>query len=486
MIISRHSRNIAISFMIVLGLSLAMIIFDLSRMSLMQSKLDVITKEHNIKSGLMMIMQHGVYERQVSLRNIMLMTDSFERDTGRTDFNSYALNIVNARNKFSNMVLNEQEKKLLVEINATMALAYKAQINLIDASIYYDNEIIAKKELQKAFNAQKVFMGKIKQMIMLQKEATQKSVMDAEQSYRAAKTSVYILGGSSLIFGILVAILIIRLTESQTRDVNNAISEIEKTRNLLEQRVNERTEQLAQTRDIALASNKSKDSFLATMSHELRTPLNIIIGYSEILEEIAEEEKIRNFIPDLKKIQSAANHQLRLVSSILDISKIEDGKLEIYPVDFDVEKLVSEIEAAAKPLMLKNNNIFKINCMRGIGMMYSDNMRIRQILLNLISNAAKFTEQGVISLNITKDIKGDEIKFEVQDTGVGISDAYMNDLFKKFTQADSSTTRKHGGSGLGLSISKQLSKQLNGDITVTSEKGKGSCFTLKLPIIYTE
>lgn len=138
--ISRHSRKIAISFVIVLGLSLAMILFDLSRMNIMQSKLDVITKEHNIKSNLMMTMRHGIYERQVSLRNIMLMKDPFDRDTGKTTFNSYALNIVTARDLFSSLPLTEQEEEVLKKINAAMVQAYDAQVSLIDSSIYDDSK----------------------------------------------------------------------------------------------------------------------------------------------------------------------------------------------------------------------------------------------------------------------------------------------------------------------------------------------------------
>lgn len=486
MMISKHSRKIAISFIIVLGLSLAMIIFDLSRMNIMQSKLDVITHEHNVKSSLMMIIRHGIYERQVSLRNIMLLDDPFERDAGRMIFNNYAAHIVTARNKFSSMPLNEEEKKLLPQINDAMALAYIAQENLLDSSIFSDNNKITKEELEAAFETQGVFIGHLNKMILLQKQATKRAVKDADESYSAAKTSVYILGGSALLFGIFVALLVIRLTESQARDVNEAMSEIEKSHDLLEERVQQRTEELAQARDDALASNKSKDIFLANMSHELRTPLNIILGYSELLEEVAEDEGSEQFIPDLKKIQHAAHHQMALINSILDISKIEEGKLDIHPVDFGVEKLLSEIEESTKPLMSKNNNTLKVNCEPEIGLMYSDNMRIHQILLNLLSNAAKFTENGNIHLNVSKDEKGNDIKFEVQDTGVGIPMEYMDDLFKKFTQEDSSTTRKHGGSGLGLSISKQLSNLLNGDITVLSKKGSGSTFTLRLPIIYLE
>ena len=485
MTISRHSRKIAISFMIVLGFSLAMIIFDLSRMHTMQSKLDIITKEHNIKSELMSIIRYGMYERQINLRNIMLIEDPFERDIGTTKFNNSAVYVLEARRKFSEMPLSKEEKKLLNEINDAMAIAYRAQIKLIENSIYEEDKKITQKELQGTFRLQEILMVKVRKMISLQKEATNKAVMDAEESYQEAKFSVYILGGTALLFGFLVAFLVIRLTESQARDVKQAMLELEESRHSLEDRVKERTEELALARDEALASNKAKDVFLANMSHELRTPLNIILGYSELLEETAREEGGKEYIPDLIKIQHAAHHQLDLISTILDISKIEEGKLEIHPIDFDIEKLLFEIEESAKPLMSKNHNTFTLNCTHGIGMMYSDNIRIRQILLNLLSNAAKFTKQGTVSLNVSKNKAGSEITFEIKDTGVGITKDYMHDLFKKFTQADSTTTRKYGGTGLGLAISKQLSNYLNGDIIVTSEEDKGSCFTLTLPIVYS-
>lgn len=455
-------------------------------MNIMQSKLDVIIKEHAVKARLMMEMRHGIYERQVSLRNIMLMEDPFDRDEGKTLFNSYALNIVLARNKFTKMPLSVQERKILTDINSAMVTAYIAQTGLIEASIYNDEEIITEKEILKTFDAQKLFISKINEMVKLQDLASEKAVQDAEESYYAAKSSVYILGGSALLFGIFVALFIIRLTESQAKNVSNAISELENSHELLEERVQTRTEELAHARDAALASNRAKDVFLATMSHELRTPLNIILGYSELLEEIAEENNCKSITPDLNKINKAALHQLELINSILDISKIEEGHLEINAIDFDVETLISEVEEAAKPLMSKNNNTFEIKCTYGIGMMYSDNMRIRQILLNLLSNAAKFTDKGLVVLTVSKNDKKENIEFKVEDNGVGIPEGYMKDLFEKFTQADSSTTRLFGGTGLGLSICKQLSSLLKGEILVTSKDGKGACFTLTLPIIFVE
>ncbi|MCW8899104.1 MAG: ATP-binding protein [Gammaproteobacteria bacterium] len=482
--ISKPSKKIAISFVVVLTLSLVMILFDLSRMNIMQSKLDVITKEHNIKTELMEVMRNGLYERQVRLRTILLLIDPFERDAEATNFNAYENNVVAARNKFANMQLNTEEALLFEEIQAAMRVAHQAQLQIIEDSIYHQDKEITAELISKSLSPQEVVMKKVSQMVKLQKDASNKAVMDAENSYNEAKTAIYILGGSALIFGVLVAIIVVRLSEQQVRNVNTVMSELEESRHLLEDRVVERTEELAKLRDEALALNKAKDVFLANMSHELRTPLNIIVGYSELLEEDALEEGNKKIVSDLKKIQHAASHQLTLINSILDISKIEEGQLNVNPVEFDVEALLDEIDESSKPLMSKNENRFSIHCIHGIGMMYSDNIRIRQILLNLLSNSAKFTRQGNVSLNVSKSDGGKYIIFEVNDSGLGIPETYMSDLFEKFTQADSSTTRQYGGTGLGLAISKQLSNILNGDISVTSEEGRGSCFTLTLPVVY--
>ena len=335
MMISVHSRKIALSFVIVLGLSMAMIIFDLSRMNIMQSKLDIITKDHKYKSSLMIKMRQGIYKRQVSLRNIMLINGTFERDEGKAEFDSYVRNILIARNLFSSLPLNNKEKEKLKQINFWMNKAYQVQIDLIELSIYDGDKRISTEEILKTFKIQEIVLGKVKEMIDLQTQATNSAVMDADSSYDAAKKSVYILGGSSILFGVLVAIFIIRLTESQARYVKNGVLEVERSNELLEHRVEKRTEELALARDDALASNKAKDSFLANMSHELRTPLNIIIGYSELVEEVAVENGVKNIVSDLKKIQQAAHQQLSLVNSILDISKIDEGKLEVHAIDFE-------------------------------------------------------------------------------------------------------------------------------------------------------
>jgi signal transduction histidine kinase len=228
------------------------------------------------------------------------------------------------------------------------------------------------------------------------------------------------------------------------------------------------------------------------MSHELRTPLNAIIGYSDMLKEDAEDLGCEDFIPDLHKIQTAGKHLLSLISDILDISKIEAGRMELYLETFNPVNLIDEVASTVKPLVDKNSNKFEVYCASDLGMMYADLTKTRQILLNLLSNAAKFTECGTITLCIervkhdsltTHEIAepSDLIIFRVADTGIGIPPEQLQHLFQAFMQGDASTTRKYGGTGLGLTISRHFCVMMGGDIQVQSELGGGSVFTVCLP-----
>jgi PAS domain S-box-containing protein len=258
---------------------------------------------------------------------------------------------------------------------------------------------------------------------------------------------------------------------------------------ITQRKLAEEFQKVAQT---AQAANQAKSSFLANMSHELRTPLNAIIGYSEMLKEDAEDLGCEDFIPDLHKIQTAGKHLLSLISDILDISKIEAGRMELYLETFNPVNLIDEVVSTAEPLVEKNSNKFEVNCAKDLGMMYADITKTRQILLNLLSNAAKFTEGGTITLSIervkhdsltTQEIAepSDLIIFRVADTGIGIPPEQMQHLFQAFMQGDASTTRKYGGTGLGLTISRHFCLMMGGDMQVQSQLGGGSVFTVCLP-----
>jgi PAS domain S-box-containing protein len=226
-------------------------------------------------------------------------------------------------------------------------------------------------------------------------------------------------------------------------------------------------------------ATRAKSQFLANMSHELRTPLNAVIGITEMLEEDAEDLGQDDFIEPLRRIRGAGNHLLHLINEILDLSKIEAGRLELHYEDFDVKALIDEIAMTAAPLADKNHNRLEIHCPDDIGPMRADMTRLRQVLLNLLSNACKFTENGEVSLRVTRD--GDELAFAVKDSGIGMSPDQMAKLFQEFSQADSSTTRKYGGTGLGLAISRRLCRLMGGDVTVDSTRGVGSTFVASLP-----
>lgn len=232
-------------------------------------------------------------------------------------------------------------------------------------------------------------------------------------------------------------------------------------------------------------ATRAKSVFLAQMSHELRTPMNAIIGYSEMLEEEAEEKGAGDFIPDLQKIQSAAKHLLGLINNILDLSKIESGKMDLHLETVALDSLIRKVESVVSPLAGKNANKLEIHVPENLGEMITDPTKLLQILLNLIGNACKFTEKGRVTLDVECESRDamEWFIFKITDTGIGLTPEQTSKLFKEFVQADSSTTRKYGGTGLGLAISRLYCRMMGGDIDVTSEYGKGSTFTVRLPAV---
>ena len=289
---------------------------------------------------------------------------------------------------------------------------------------------------------------------------------------------------------------------------NGMLAQIEKHQKTLSE-VNDR---LAKSEQRALAATHAKSQFLANMSHELRTPLNAIIGYSEMLQEELEDTGQTQLVSDLRKIHAAAKHQLGLINDILDLSKIEAGKISLFLETFDVAALVRDVATTVRPLVAANKDRLELYCPEHLGSMRADLTKVRQVLFNLLSNASKFTEEGVIRLSVERDgedapavsATGESnhasgapavvpsqgippksecsvFRFTVTDTGIGMSPEQLGRLFQPFTQADAATTRKYGGTGLGLAISKKFCELMGGSLTAESELGSGSTFTVTLP-----
>ena len=259
--------------------------------------------------------------------------------------------------------------------------------------------------------------------------------------------------------------------------------ELEEANRTLEQKVDERTYELLHAMHEAQEANRAKSQFLANMSHELRTPLNAIIGYSEMLHEEVEELGHHEYIPDLEKIYTAGRHLLSLINDVLDLSKIEAGKMDLYLETFDVQPLIQDVVDTIMPLAKKNANTLTIQSASELGSMWADQTKVRQSLFNLLSNACKFTEQGAVKMESSREEEEGQawIVFRVTDSGIGMSPEQIQKLFQAFTQVAEPGTRQYEGTGLGLAITRHFCQMMGGDITVESAVGQGSTFTIRLP-----
>jgi signal transduction histidine kinase/CheY-like chemotaxis protein len=280
--------------------------------------------------------------------------------------------------------------------------------------------------------------------------------------------------------------------QSRDAELQSANKKLETYNQNLERKVEERTAALAAAsaeaqfaRVTAEEANRAKSVFLANMSHELRTPLNAIIGYSEMLQEDASDIVGEEFAGDLQKIHTAGKHLLGLINDVLDISKIEAGKMDLFLETFELQTLLKDVVSTIQPLVMKNGNRLEVELGEGLETMRADATKVRQALFNLLSNACKFTDQGIIRLQVTRESGPGPARyiFKVSDSGIGMTSEQSSRLFKAFSQADASTTRRFGGSGLGLVITRHFCRMMGGEIEVSSEPGQGSVFTVRLPVV---
>ena len=308
-------------------------------------------------------------------------------------------------------------------------------------------------------------------------------IVSANKNYEVRAVKSYSDEIGSLIDGFNAMLSDIQQRDGALRGANDELQ----TRTLeLEEEVLQRKqaqEELLKAKHVAEEASRAKSTFLANMSHELRTPLNAIIGYSEMLEEEARDTQDPDHIGDLQKIQFAGKHLLSLINDVLDLSKIEAGKMPLHLETFDIRLMVDEIITTLQPAIEKNENKLRVRMADEISTMRADVTKVRQILFNLLSNACKFTDHGTIGLDVDRKLEDgqDWIRFQVTDTGIGIAAKQRDNLFKEFAQADTSIARKYGGTGLGLAISYKFVQLMKGRIGVESELGRGATFTAELP-----
>ena len=306
--------------------------------------------------------------------------------------------------------------------------------------------------------------------------------------WRGLSASAVMVGAILCMFSIRQSNVRLTDTLEETRAANEALRESEQS---LERKVEERTAELAKShrdlghaRDAALQASRAKSDFLANMSHELRTPLNAIIGYGEMLQEEVQDNEHGEYLPDLERIVTSGRHLLSLINDVLDLSKIEAGKMEVNLDAFDLDEFAHDIESTITPLVRKNANTIELRAGAQLGSMRSDATKVRQVLLNILSNASKFTTEGVIALEIDREgvPAGDDwITFRVRDTGIGMTPEQLGRVFEAFSQAEETTARDYGGTGLGLAITRQFCEILGGSIRCESEPGVGSLFEVRLP-----
>lgn len=299
-------------------------------------------------------------------------------------------------------------------------------------------------------------------------------LMDAQDSVWGFESPIYRKDGS--IIWISENVRVIRAEDGRPLYYEGTVEDI------TERKMAE--EELRRAKAAAEEANRSKSQFLANMSHELRTPLNAIIGYSELMREEAEEIDQPSFVRDLLKIETAGKHLLELINGVLDIAKIEAGKMELHAETFEVSAMLNEVVSTILPVVEKNGNHFELSCPPDLGFMHTDLTKVRQSLFNLLGNAGKFTTQGLVRLEAEKGSgeAGDFVEFRVKDTGVGMSPEQLAKVFQAFTQADASTTRRYGGTGLGLAITREFGRMLGGETHVESAPGQGSTFSLRIPV----
>jgi signal transduction histidine kinase len=447
---------IIIGFGIILTLLATLSTIWLVNVKANTQRLTALVKAQKV-SELIFIMRDAAHKRALALHRLTIMEDPFEKEEEFNFFHEQAENFIKARDELLAHGMSVPQAatwKVAKPYIQKGAASQNKTLDLIMAgNIPEANHLL----LHTVIPTQNAVMAQLTAMLDLQKSLAASELNDATAENKAVYWMVSLLGGVAFITGTLIALFVIKKSSKGERELLRAWEEAQR-------------------------ANQHKSIFLANMSHELRTPLNAIIGYSEMIREETNELHDDTLNSDLEKIHKAGHHLLALINEILDLSKIEAGKTVLFAEPFNLKALIQEVVFTIEPLLEGSNNKLSLSIAEMDTEVYNDVTKVRQTLFNLLSNACKFTQHGSIKLQISEFEKDRVtwIKITVKDTGIGIPQEHLDNIFAPFTQADTSTTRNYGGTGLGLTISKHYCRLMGGDLSVESDTGKGSTFTMTL------
>ncbi|MCI0508404.1 MAG: ATP-binding protein [Gammaproteobacteria bacterium] len=453
---NHRGRWLIISAALIVALMVIIAIISLWGMESIRHRAETIVSNQVAKMELVVKMHTSARERTVILQRMILLDDPFQRDEEYMRFNRHGTEFANARISYLAQDLSEQEKSLLEKQGNLSKAAVPLQEKVVDLVVTDEIEAARNMLIEQAVPLQDQVLGALNELLELNQDNARRMVSEATLAYHNARLWMLLTTAVAIAVAVLLGVFIFIRTSQIDRERENHLVEINR-------------------------ANQAKSAFLANMSHEIRTPLTAIIGFAEA--SLDSDQTLKERLMALRTIVRSGKHLLKIINDILDLSKIEAEKLEVEKIGFSLFQLMSDIESIARMQAADKGLAFRINYDFPLPKtIVSDPLRLKQVLFNLIGNAIKFTDSGHVNINISCNRQEKLLIFNVIDSGIGISEAQLGNVFNAFIQEDASTSRKYGGTGLGLSLSKLLVEKLGGAINVQSTKGVGSNFSVTIPL----